>query len=59
MLSENRIPPRWFPSQGWLAVAGGFLLELAYLYLRRLGDLELFVVAFIATGFAAGVLYFI
>jgi alpha-1,6-mannosyltransferase len=59
MLSENRIPPRWFPSQGWLAVAGGFLLELAYLYLRRLGNLETFVVAFIATGFAAGVLYFI
>ena len=40
-------------------MAGGFLLELAYLYLRRLGNLETFVVAFIATGFAAGVLYFI
>ena len=54
MLSEIRIPPRRFPSQGWLVMAGGLLLELAYLYLRRLGNLELFVVAFIATGFAAG-----
>jgi hypothetical protein len=59
MLTEIRIPPRRFPAQGWLAAAGGLLLEPAYLYLHRLGNLELYVVAFIATGFAAGVLYFI
>ena len=59
MVSEIGIPPRRLSSQAWLAVAGGLLLELAYLYLRRLANLELFVVAFIATGLAAGALYFI
>jgi len=59
MLTEIRIPQRRFPAQGWLVVAGGLLLEPAYLYLHRLADLELYVVALISTGFAAGVLYFI
>jgi len=45
--------------QALIALAGVIVLELCFFGLRRLGDLKLHVVATIAIGLGAGVLYFV
>lgn len=56
---------RWLPflrgkqSQTVVALCGCFVLEILFLILRRLGNLELYVVEAIAVGLAAGAAYFV
>ncbi|MFY9530905.1 MAG: glycosyltransferase 87 family protein [Candidatus Acidiferrales bacterium] len=59
MLTNGSVHARRTPSQVITALLGGFLLELSFFLMRRLGNLELYVVEFITAALAAGIVYFI
>ncbi len=59
MLTRRNPLAQRLPAQALTALLGGLLLEVPFFVMRRLGNLELYVVELIAAALAAGIAYFL
>jgi alpha-1,6-mannosyltransferase len=58
MLTNGSVYPR-MPSQALIALLGGLSLELPFVFMLRLGNLELYLVEFVAAALGGGVAYLV